>query len=306
MDALSDILRAIKLKSCVYFRSDFASPWGMDMDKGPYAQFHMVVSGHCWLNMEGFEEPKFLTGGDVVMFPLGDAHYLTDDLNSQRVPGIEVLQSIQSNEPVFGGEKVTATLVCGHFEFDRDFDHPFLDALPQFIYISSSERCELRWLETVTNVIMQETDSGYPGAEIVTNRLAEVLFIQILRAYMMKSNFSGGYLAALRDRQVSQALKLIHEQPQSSWTLETMAHAVGMSRSSFFNRFKDLVGITPIDYITRWRMLKARDLLKNNALPMIEIAEHVGYSSEAAFNRAFKRQFKENPGALRRAQQAVH
>ncbi len=302
MDALSDILRAIKLKSCVYFRSDFASPWGMDMDAGPFAQFHMVVSGHCWLNMEGFDEPKFLTGGDIVMFPLGDGHYLTDDLNCKRVPGIKVLESIQSNESVFKGEKVTATLVCGHFEFDRDFDHPFLDALPQFIHIPSSERCELRWLETVTSVIMQETDSGHPGADIVTNRLAEVLFIQILRAYMIRNNFSEGYLAALRDRQISQALKLIHAQPESSWTLEAMARTVGMSRSSFFNRFKHFVGITPMDYITRWRMLKARELLKSNALPMIEIAEHVGYSSEAAFNRAFKRQFKENPGALRRAQ----
>lgn len=300
MDALSDILRTIKLRTSVYFRADFPSPWGMDVDAGDFAQFHMVVRGHCWLKTEKLSEPIALAGGDIVLFPHGDAHWLADDPRHKRLPGRQVVEAICSDRQIFQGGNVSTTLVCGHFEFDRNFDHPFLTSLPGLIHVTDTERRDLSWLETATNVIIHEAGSAQPGADVVAERLAEVLFIQVLRTYMKQRGSSGGFLAALRDEQISHALKLIHTEPEAVWTLQNIARTIGMSRSAFAARFKKLVGVTPMDYITSWRMHKARELLSNARMPLIDIAERVGYTSEAAFNRAFKRQFQQTPGAMRR------
>lgn len=303
MDALSDILKLIRLQSSVYFRKDFASPWGMEIGKSPFAQFHLVVRGHCFLQTKKMKKPLELYAGDIVVFPYGEPHWLADDPKNKKVPGINVVEAHQKNKELFKGDKISTTLICGHFEFDKEFDHPFLQALPKLIHITDTERRQLSWLETATNVIMQEADSDEPGSEVVVTRLAEILFIQILRVYMLQNKIPDGYLAALKDKQINNALKLIHSNPKNSWTLENIARNIGMSRSSFAARFKQLVGITPMSYVTNWRMNKARELIKNKHLPLIEIAENVGYSSDAAFNRAFKKQFKRNPGAMRRALQ---
>jgi len=301
MDALSDILKLIRLRSSVYFRKDFASPWGMENDRSPFAQFHLVVRGHCFLHTKKMKEPLELYAGDIVVFPYGEPHWLADDPKNNKVPGISVVEAHQINKELFEGDKISTTLICGHFEFDKEFDHPFLHALPKLIHITDTERRQLSWLEIATNVIMQEAASDELGSEVVVMRLAEILFIQILRVYMMQNQIPYGYLAALKDKQISNALKLIHSDPKNSWTLENIARNIGMSRSSFAVRFKQLVGITPMSYVTNWRMNKARELIKNKHLPLIEIAENVGYSSEASFNRAFKKQFKRNPGAMRRS-----
>jgi len=300
MDALSDILRSIRLSSSVYFRSDFASPWGMEMDRSPYAQFHIVVRGQCWLFTDTQETPLALSGGDIVIFPLGDAHWIADHPDHARLPGPQVLEAIRQHRAPFGEGPTSTTLVCGHFELDRDLDHPFIQALPHLIYIRGRGQHQLTWLETATNVIIQETDSGRPGAEVVVNRLAEVLFIQALRTYMEQSNLTQGYFAALKDPFINQALRLIHAQPEAPWKLATLARRVGLSRSAFANRFKALVGLPVLRYLTDWRMYKARQLLQRTGLSQLDIAEQVGYSSEAAFNRAFKRKYSQTPGAIRK------
>ncbi|MCP5048755.1 MAG: AraC family transcriptional regulator [bacterium] len=303
MDAISDILHMIRLKSSVYFRSDFSSPWGMEIGSGPFAQFHMVVHGHCWLQQEPGKDqnPLALSSGDIVVFPRGDAHWLADDPQHKRVPGMEVVEAFGKGEPPFQGEGVPTTLVCGHFEFDRQLDHPFLDALPNLILISSAERRQLAWLETATNLMMDEAGKDNPGSEVLVDRLGEVVFIQVLRAYMIKNKSASGFLAALRDEEINHALTLIHKHPQTNWTLERLARKIAISRASFASKFKRLMGTTPMSYITQWRMLKARELLLNNQLTLPMIAEKVGYTSEAAFNRAFKRQFQQNPGSLRKS-----
>ena len=300
MDALSDILRSIRLSSSVYFRSDFASPWGMEMDRSPYAQFHIVVRGQCWLFTDTLETPLALSGGDVVIFPLGDAHWIADHPDHARLPGPQVLEAIRQHRAPFGEGPTSTTLVCGHFELDRDLDHPFIQALPHLIYIRGRGHHQLTWLETATNVIIQETDSGRPGAEVVVDRLAEVLFVQALRTYIEQSNVTQGYFAALKDPFISQALGLIHAQPEAPWKLATLARTVGLSRSAFANRFKASVGLPALCYLTDWRMYKAKQLLQRTDMSQLAIAEQVGYSSEAAFNRAFKRKYSQTPGAIRK------
>ena len=169
------------------------------------------------------------------------------------------------------------------------------------IHIPEAERSQVSWLESATNVIMQGTDSGIPGSEVVVNRLAEVLFIQIIRVYMLRNNFSNGFLAALKDRDINKALELIHTAPCDPWTVEKLGREVGMSRSAFSSRFKELVGLAPMEYTINWRMQKAYEMLKDTDLSLGAIARQIGYVSEPAFNRAFKRQFNKNPGALRRS-----
>ena len=305
MDTLSEILRTINLSGTVYKRINLSSPWGIEFDSCIFARFHMVVSGHCWLDIKDSKEHMRISAGDVVVFPRGDAHCLYDNPDSKLVPGNEVVEAIKNNRPMFEGDKVDTIFVGGHFEFDRNVNHPLIDALPHFIHISDAERTELSWLETATNVIIQETDSGIPGSDVIVNRLSEVLFIQVLRAYMLRNNFSNGFLAALKDQYINKALELIHDAPQIGWTVEKLGHEIGMSRSAFSSRFKELVGLAPIKYTTNWRMQKAYEMLKDTKLSLGAIAKQIGYISEPAFNRAFKRQFKLNPGAMRKSFSAV-
>jgi AraC-like DNA-binding protein len=301
MDTLSEILKTINLSGTVYKRINLSSPWGIEFDSGIFARFHMVVSGQCWLNVIDSNEQIRMSAGDIVIFPRGDAHSLYDNSDSKLVSGCEVMEAMKNNRPMFVGDEVDTIFVGGHFEFDRNVNHPLIDALPRFIHISDAERTELSWLETATNVIIQETDSGIPGSDVIVNRLAEVLFIQVLRAYMLRNNFSNGFLAALRDRQINKALELIHTAPHDPWTVEKLGREVAMSRSAFSSRFKELVGLAPMEYTTNWRMQKAYEMLKNTDLPLGTIAKEIGYISEPAFNRAFKRQFNQNPGAMRRS-----
>lgn len=300
MDALSDILALVRLKGVVYFRRDFAAPWGMEMGRSAFAQFHLIVRGHCILEHAG-RAPVALSAGDILMFPRGDPHALADQPKRPKVPGIQVLDKHLQGEPIFLDGDVTTTMVCGHFAFDPRFAHPLLDQMPPLIHLTQAAPHELSWLETVTAAIIQETDSGRAGATAVVERLAEVLFVQILRAFMASRRPRDGMLAALRDERISRALKIIHDCADENLSLDKIARAVGMSRSAFAERFRALTGQAPIGYLTDWRMLKARELLEETGEPIDAICARVGYQSEAAFNRAFKRRYGRGPGALRRA-----
>lgn len=298
-DALSDILRLIRLKGCVYFQSDFSSPWGMEMGSGPYAQYHVVVRGQCWLTMGGAHHR--LATGDVVLLPRGDAHALVDDPAAITTPGMDVLTAIQSGRQPFQGGETTARLLCGHFEFDRKMNHPFVRDLPSLIHIKGAGNEQTSWLEAVTPLLVGATGKDQPGTDTIVERLAEVLLIQVLRSYLLDQSGEHGFLAALGDKRINGALKFIHAGADRDVTLADIARAVGMSRSGLAVRFKELVGDTPMNYLTNWRMLKAKEFLKSGDLPLMEVAERVGYTSEAAFSRAFKREHNQTPGAFRRS-----
>lgn len=305
IDVLSDVLSAVRFRSAVYFQSDFATPWGMAMDSGPVAQFHLVVRGQCWLERGDGSDPVPLSGDDVVVFPRGDSHRLADAPGQSCVPGTAVLSAINQNAPLFQEGPAKTTLVCGHFEFDRSLHHPLIEQLPALIHVRGAENYGCSWLDTAVSLLIAETKNDAPGRSVVVNRLAEILFIQVLRAYWQQPEAAVGYWTALNDRPINQALQLLHEQPQASWTLAEIARRVGLSRAAFANRFRDLVGVPPMHYLTSWRMQKAREMLRDSSLPLFVIANRVGYASEAAFNRAFKREFQQNPGAMRKALTAV-
>lgn len=299
MDVLSSVLKKVKLSSTVYFKSDFSSPWGMDIPKGPFAQFHIVTRGQCVLKTK--DKSLKLFTGDIIVFPLGTSHWLADNESSDLKKGQDVVKSIINGKSLFEGSQVSTTLVCGHFEFDRTMDHPFVNELPEVIHITDSERKEKSWLENITTLIIQEASNENAGSNIIVNKLGEVLFIHTLRAFFERKLNKKGFLAALQDERIGKALRAIHQTPENDWQLSSLAQISGMSRTSFSNQFKALVGDTPLTYITNWRILQAKELLKESTQSVGEIAEKVGYQSEAAFNRVFKKLVALTPLRYRQA-----
>ncbi len=293
MDALSDVLEKIRLSSAIYFQSDFPVPWGMDVPNGPFAQFHIVTKGKCLLKKK--DDLIELSAGDLVIFPRGTSHWLADSLSSDKIPGTDVVQSIMSGDRIFQGEHVSTTLVCGHFEFDRTIKHGLIDSLPELIHITQSEIREEVWLQNVVELVIHESKTDKQGNEVVIRKLGEILFIQALRAYIEQNEIDRGFLAALKDNRISSSLKLIHNAPGENWTLGSLARKVGMSRTSLSNKFKQLVGETPMNYLTNWRILNAKELLRGSDLPVRDVAHKMGYQSEAAFNRVFKDRVEVTP-----------
>lgn len=293
MDVLSDILEKVKLSSVVYFKSDFSTPWGMDIPKGPFAQFHIVTRGQCVLNIKDKQVQLF--SGDIIVFPMGASHWLADKELSERKKGQDIVEAILKGKSLFEGDHISTTLVCGHFEFDRNFGHPFIKELPEMIHITDTDRKELSWLESISNLVIQEAGNESSGSNIIANKLGEVLFIHTLRAFIQKNSKKKGFLVAIQDKRIGKALRAVHINPEKNWQLSSLAEIAGMSRTGFSNQFKNLIGETPLTYITNWRIIRAKELLNDSKKSVGEIAEKVGYQSEAAFNRVFKKYVSQTP-----------
>jgi len=293
MDVLSDILSKVKLSSAVYFKSDFSEPWGMDIPKGPFAQFHIVTKGQCVLKTK--EESIQLFTGDIVVFPMGASHWLANNEKSKRYEGLEVVEAILSGKSLFEGDQLSTTLVCGHFEFDRHVGHPFIKELPAMIHISDDDVKQFSWLKNITDLVIDEAEKERPGSNVIVNKLGEIFFIHTLRALIENNKLKTGFMAAMQDERISKVLKKIHTYPQNDWQLEKLARIAGMSRTSFISKFKSLIGDTPFNYLTQWRLLQAKQLLAESNLSVGEIAEQVGYQSEAAFSRVFKKYVEQTP-----------
>ncbi len=275
----------------------------MDIGETPVAEFHVVTRGTCWIKLTGEATPVCLNAGDLVVFPHGHAHLLLDALDSKAIPPAELIgdQCINNYGPVqFGGGGIPANVLCGYFEFDRRARSPLLDALPPFIHLKGTDATEFSWLQTTINFISHEIRNARPGSAAVVNRLVEVLFIQIMRAYIEQVETPPGILGAIADPKLGLAMNAMHQHPEHPWSLESLAQQSGMSRTAFAQRFHALAQQTPMHYLTLWRMQKARELLSSSSLSMLAIAEQVGYQSEASFGKAFKKCMGISPGAVRR------
>ena len=243
-------------------------------------------------------------------FPTGGAHSISDTLESKTLPGSQVVENILSGnnpfqgpilrEPLLREPLSTNTLMCGSFHYDSSINHPFLKDLPCFIHIKAEETPELHWLRSLVSVLANEARLPAPGSTVMVDRLTEVLFIQLMRAHMETSPNRLNYMAALADPQIGSALNHIHAETEFHWTVERLGEAVSLSRTSFTDRFSRLVGMPPKTYLLNWRMQKAKTALETSNTLMIDIAEAAGYSSEAAFSKAFKQFFETTPGRARR------
>jgi AraC-like DNA-binding protein len=303
-DVLTTVMDAVRLRSRVFCRSELKAPWGMALKRSDYAHFHVVERGGAWLRVEG-RDPVALAGGDLVVVPHGTGHTLTDSLATRARPLLEIAGRRSSDGGCTvlraGGGGAETQLVCGSFRFERREAHPLVELLPPVIHLRPAETPAAEWLEATLRFLTWETRETRPGTETIVSRLTDVIFVQVLRAWIESlPEGRGGWLGALRDRQVGAALALVHRSPERDWTNAALAKAVGMSRSRFAARFTALVGEPPLAYVSRWRLETAAGLLQDGAFSLGEIAQRVGYDSEAAFSKAFRRRFGTPPGAYRR------
>jgi AraC-like DNA-binding protein len=309
-DVLTDVLETVRVGAACYGRVDAAAPWGIGVSAdSENAKFHVVLSGQCYLEVEGQTEPVRLSGGDLVALPHGHAHALRDELDTSVQPLSELVSGCgkcHGSAIAIGGSGTTTTLVSGSFRFEDRRNNPLLSVLPPLIVLPGELGRNVHWLEATLRFIACEAASGRPGAQTVVSRLADVLFIQIVRGYLASLPVGeSGWLGALGDNQIGTSLGHIHQNPELNWTVQSLAAKVGMSRSAFASRFARLVGEPPLAYVTRWRMQKAAGLLRQSSATLADIAERVGYDSEAAFSKAFKRAVGSAPGAYRRASKAT-
>ncbi len=297
-DTLSAILRNVRLRGSIYFSSRFCSPWGLDIEQGERASFHIVVRGQCWLQLNG--ESRKLQGGDIVILPRGAKHQIYDHPDSGCLPGSETIQAIQVGNNPFSSDEEDFDIVCGYFEFDHATDCQILKALPELLHFTQDQRIHFAFLDTALQLVVAEARMREPGRAILLDRVTELLFIQVIRVFIQLNQGSTNIFAALKDRALALALNLMHTTPQAPWTLESLAREAGMSRSRFANHFHKMLGETPMRYLLQCRMQLARQRLEETRSPLNVIAEEVGYTSDSAFKRAFKRFYGTPPSEFRR------
>ena len=313
MDPITDIFRTMHVTAFGQHRLEATAPWGLIQEnqteekvtssgkKIPptdLAHFAMLSRGNCWLSVEGIPEPIPLTGGDCFLLARGTSIVLRDSPRTRpRWSFREIGAMANSNVAHYGGGGAPTTIVCGSLSFDRASVKPITQLLPNFILIKADQPHTLALHNTMQALALEMAEQA-PGSEVVTTRLAEVLFIQALRAHIASEVewCNKGWLRAIFDPQVGAALSAVHDRVSTPWTVESLAAAATMSRSAFAVRFKELLGQTPLEYVTEWRMQKAMQLLQQRDKKLIDVARSVGYESDAAFSKAFKRVVGTNPG----------
>ena len=298
-DPLADLFTATRVESVVYGRLEAIAPWGFSFDAPSQAKFGMVLKGNGWLSVEGRAESVALRAGDWYLLPPGNKYTLRDDPRTRARSVTELWEQSPGGVSYRGGGASTA-IIAGKFTFGGPFGKPLTESLPPVIRVRAEDAPTLA-LQTTLRLILSEMTSPERGSQAVVSRLAEILFVQAIRACVASSGCpKAEWLRAFSDPPVAAALKSMHEHPGHSWTVAELASVAGMSRSAFALRFKQLTGAGPLEYLTRWRMFQAARLLREGGnKKLIEVANLVGYDSDGAFNKAFQRVLGVTPGDYR-------
>lgn len=308
MDVLSRVLDSLSIESTISCNAQLSAPWGLRFDAWPTAStavFGLVIRGSAYLELDGVERPISVRGGDMVLLPGGTGHTLRDSTDSGVVRIQDILPcATHDSHAVFshgGGGSVT-NLLAGRIFFKQHQHNPLLSSFPAFIHVRAEDGKADPWLESSIRFMASEALNGGQGAHLIVSRLSEIIFAQAMRHFMREIEHcpeSTGWLKALTDPQLARAFTLMHDDPASPWTVAALAEHVGVSRSAFADKFADVTGTTPMQYLTDWRMHCAERMMADASLNLSEIAMRVGYNSEAAFSKAFKRERGLAPGAFR-------
>ncbi len=299
-DVLSDILDTVDLKAAVYFRTDFHPDFAIAVPAYQRAaRFHMIVQGRCYVTLSD-QTRVYLQSGDLVLVPHGAEHILSSEETMEAAPLADVmsLAGFTGSEPFVvgsGDSGKSCQMICGHFTFTQGADHPLLRSLPELLHVTAADRVMRPMLDEVLRLIVRRIFEGSPGVTASVSRLSEVLFIEIMRAGIAREPEIARLLSAVYDPQIGKSLSLIHDDVAKAWTVESLAAGVGMSRSRFAERFRELVGMGPMAYIADWRLQRALNLLTKSNLPIKTVAHKIGYRSAAAFTRAFSEHFGRSP-----------
>ena len=319
MDVLSDVLRAVQLTGAVYFDVRARAPW---IAETPHLSsicarvmpefehviaFHIMLDGACWAQLADESQPAVrLEAGDGVIFAHGDGHVMASEPGKRSTPNLDIYYRPNDRALPFvlselGGTGEGSRFVCGYLGCDARPFNPILDALPRTLQVRRSSTGG-QITHDLIRVALQETESPHAGGEAILSKLSELMFLQAVRQQIdALPPESTGWLAALRDRNIGAALRLMHGRPAEPWTLDSLAREVGLSRSVFAERFSQIMAAPAMQYLSNWRLQLAANLLKQDRLGIAQVAAEVGYESEAAFNRAFRKQVGVPPGAWRRA-----
>jgi AraC-like DNA-binding protein len=310
-DVVSDVLRAVRLGAEVFGRFELGAPWAMRVGRSAdHLSFYVVARGGAWLDVESERRRRTpvrqlaLSAGDVVLLPHGEPHALRDPSRAARTvreaPSIACPRPTQTEPVRFGGDGPVTSFVAGAFRFAAPARSVLLESLPPVIHIAAGEATTTPQLAAAVQLILAESAAPGPGSALVSARLAEILLVHALRTQVAAHDEDRHGLCALADPQIGASLRLMHASPAEPWTVERLAREVGMSRSAFATRFTQLVGEAPLQYLTRWRMTQAAELLREGDVGVAAIAERVGYGNATAFAKAFARIEGIGPGAYRR------
>lgn len=305
MDFLTSIVSAMRLRSALYARLEATAPWGVQFASGQErARFGLVTAGRCWLSTDTLAEPRALVAGECFLLLDPATYSLSDDpqgakdscktlMEGHRLPGTNLIR--------FGGGGIATTVITGWFEFDTSTSRLLLDLLPRLLHFRlEDQRSDA--LQATLDLLTIETARSDLGGDMVIRSLADMLFVQAVRAYVVSQpQPQQGLFAALADPQLGKAIHAIYAAPARRWTVAALAAICGMSRSSFALRFQQVVGQSPLQCLSRWRMDLAMSLLQAKAKPLSSVALDVGYETESAFARAFQKTVGVTPSAYRRS-----
>jgi AraC family transcriptional regulator, alkane utilization regulator len=309
LDILSDVLGLLRLRGEVVCWTRLSAPWGLSFAPEESLFFHVIERGTCLVQLSGSKDSLRVSGGDLVVLPEGCGHRLVDSRGSRVVPVMSVVdpKTRLPGQLRYGGGGAETRVLCGKFRFDERLRVATMPALPKLLHVPGSRGKPPEWLALTLRFLRAETRSSAPGRDIAMSRLIDLLFVQAIRHWLGENDKHPlGWIGALRDKRIGLALASIHARPELRWDVETLAGKAGMSRSSFAQRFVELIGEPPSQYLTRWRVHYAAGLLKSREVTIAQAAARVGYHSEAAFSRAFKRYMSLPPSAFRERDRHRH
>ncbi len=316
MDVLSDVLKVIRLDGAVYLNAEFSAPWCVEAQYGLHTAasklpqgnhivfFHFLLDGRCSARLADGSETVELATGDVILFPHDSLHLMGSDPRLVPAASEPVLERSGRDGLVqmkYGGSGEKTHFVCGYLACDRRICRPLFSSLPEMLRVPLGGTPATAWILELLRVGVQESLAQNPGARSLLSKLSELMFVEAMRRHALSLPADQkGWLAGLRDPYVGRVLGLMHTRPADAWTVDALARKVALSRSALAERFTDLIGEPPMQYLTRWRLALAAQALQSGSEGIASIAARCGYDSEPAFNRAFKREFDTTPAAWRK------
>ncbi len=317
MDALSEVLRVAHLTGGVFLHAEFFAPWCIATQIAPehcapmlgpashLILYHYIVEGTLEFRVDGEDETTTLSAGEVILLPRNNTHRMGSDLSLPAVLGTDIVEPSREGGLLsihHGGNGARTRMVCGFLGCNGAEGNPVLSTLPSVLKLNVAEAGAAAWIRSTFQYAADEVAAGRPGSETVLAKLSELLFVEAVRRYTETlPKDQTGWLAGLRDPFVARALALLHRDVARPWTVDDLGREIGLSRSALADRFVRLIGVPPMHYLANWRMQVATEKLRNTNASLAQLAESVGYESEAAFSRAFKKAVGTAPATWRRA-----
>ncbi|WP_394212068.1 cupin domain-containing protein [Enterovibrio calviensis] len=292
----TDVIETLKFRGTIFFSSDLSQPWGISLEKRSYPRFHIALKGECYVGADNAKNIK-ANEMDIFMLPKGDSHWIADNPKNKMLPSNQAVNACELGSPLFQVGATTHRLMCGLVEFDEGLTHPILDALPSVIHVQNIGHDSIIW-RLVMLIDQEIRENGFHKNPSV-DKLTEILFLKILIHFVSEHTENYGFLRAIHDKRIRQALSLIHDSPGKDWTLEDLGNQVGMSKATLVRHFQDALGMAPIAYLNHWRRLKAYNAIRYTNDSMDKIALSFGFTSGRTLSRALVRELGMTPAEIR-------